>query len=36
MLKPPVYAYIEAYGGKGVALTFRDILEESEQKEDDV
>jgi len=32
---PPVHAYMEAFGGKVVAVAFRDALEEPDQDEDD-
>ena len=32
---PPVHAHMEAFGGKVVAVAFRDSLEGAEQDEDD-
>ncbi|WP_312212357.1 hypothetical protein [Pseudescherichia sp.] len=33
--EPPVHAHMEAFGGKVVAVSFRDALEEADFDEDD-
>lgn len=32
---PPVHAHMEAFGGKVVAVAFRDALEDDEDEDDD-